>query len=172
MKRLLSLLGWSLATCVCLGGGRGVPAQEGIGNFGKVNEGLYRGAQPDQLGLRNLQRLGVKTIVNLRLPGESWKQEEAEARNCGMNYTNVPMKGIGRPTNEQIRTVLAIIETAAPPVFVHCEHGCDRTGTVIACYRIRHDGWSSGAALQEAKRYGMSKWEGAMKRYVFDFGNN
>jgi len=150
---------------------RGLPAQEGIGNFGLISEKLYRGAQPDESGVKNLQRLGVKLIINLRMPGDHWDHEAEAARACGITFTNVPMKGLSRPTETQVKTVLALIESSPGPVFVHCEHGCDRTGTIIACYRIRHDQWTSAAALAEAQRYGLSKWERGMRRYVLEFGS-
>src|SRR5215212_4255086 len=93
-------------------GGRGVPVSEGVGNFGKVTEKLYRGAQPDADGLRSLGRLGVKTIVNLRMPGDVWGKEEQLARDMGILYTNVPMAGFGRPTDTQVRTILAMVESS------------------------------------------------------------
>jgi protein tyrosine/serine phosphatase len=149
---------------------RGLPAREGIGNFGKVNDHLYRGAQPDATGLKNLARLGVKTIINLRMSSDAWKTEEAEARANGITYTNIPMKGFGRPKPEQAARALAIIETMPSPVFIHCLHGCDRTGTIIACYRIRHDHWSIEPALLEAKRYGLSSFSRGMRKYILEFG--
>ena len=149
---------------------RGVPPSEGIGNFGKVNDKLYRGAQPDADGIRNLARLGIKTIINLRTTNNVWKAEAAEAGACGIIYTNVPLKGVGRPTHSQVATLLALIENLPSPVFVHCEHGCDRTGTIIACYRIRSDRWSNDAALAEARKYGLSKLERGMINYVREFG--
>jgi tyrosine-protein phosphatase SIW14 len=149
---------------------RGVPPSQGIGNFGKVNDHLYRGAQPDALGIKNLARLGIKTILNLRMTNDLWKAEAAEAGAYGIAYTNVPMKGIGRPTPEQIAKALAIIENMPGPVFVHCRHGCDRTGTVVACYRIKHDQWSGKSALQEAKHYGISAFTLGMRKFILDFG--
>ena len=82
----------------------------------------------------------------------------------------MPLKGLGRPTEKQLAHVLEIIESAPGPVFVHCEHGCDRTGTVIACYRIHHDLWTAAAAQKEADVYGMSKLERGMRSFVADFG--
>lgn len=149
--------------------GRGLPAQNGIVNFGQINESLYRGAQPDEGGLRNLKGLGVKMVINLRMSDDTWKQEASEAHNNGIIYTNVPLRGTGRPVDDQISKVLAIIQSAQGPVFVHCQHGCDRTGMIVACYRIEHDGWSSEAALAEARRYGMSRFERGMRAYVVDF---
>ena len=150
--------------------GRGLPAQQGIRNFGQVNQSLYRGAQPDEAGMLSLKRLGVKTIVNLRTTKEAWKQEAVLAQANGIVYTNVPLQGSGRPKEDQIATALAIIQNSPAPVFVHCRYGCDRTGTIIACYRIQHDAWSSVAALAEARRYGMSWFERGMRSYVLDFG--
>ena len=149
---------------------RGLPPSEGIVNFGKVNDTLYRGAQPDALGIKNLKKLGVKTILNLRMGNEAWKGEEAEAAANGIVYTNVPMDGITRPTHEQIAKALAIIDGLPSPVFVHCKHGCDRAGTIVACYRIRHDRWSSASALQEAEHYGISWFAWGMRKYIAEFG--
>ncbi len=172
MRSLLSLLlvlAVNLCT-VCGAGERGLPAQDGILNFGKVDDHLCRGAQPDSESIRTLKKLGVKLIVNLRLPGDGWKEEAAEALANGILYTNIPMSGVGRPKDEQMRQVLALLETVSTRIFVHCQHGCDRTGTVMACYRIQHDHWSTELALQEAERYGISKLEYFMRRYVMEFG--
>ena len=148
---------------------RGLPAQEGILNFGKVSDTVFRGAQPDAAGIASLKRLGVKTIVNLRMADDVWKGEETESRTHGIIYTNLPLRGVGRPTDEQVQAVLKVIETLPGPVFIHCQHGCDRTGTIVACYRIKHDQWQGEKALSEAVHYGMSWLERGMKRYVADF---
>ena len=87
----------------------------------------------------------------------------------GSSYTNIPMSGVGRPRDEQIRQVLALFESDLAPVFIHCQYGCDRTGTVIACYRIQHGGWSSELALREAERHGISKLEYQMRKYILAF---
>src|SRR3954465_375600 len=96
---------------------RGVPASEGILNFGKVNDVLYRGAQPDEAGIEKLSRLGIKTIINLRMAEDAWKPEEAKAISHGILYTNVPFHGMGRPTDDQVKQVLGLIETLPGPVF-------------------------------------------------------
>ena len=173
------LAGVLWVACCCLmvmgvlaGEQRGVAPQYGIGNFGKVNEHLYRGAQPDAAGIRSLKELGIRTIINLRMTNDVLLAEAAEAQTNGIVYTNVPLAGLGRPTDVQVNTVLALIQKAEAPVFIHCEHGCDRTGTIIACYRIKHDHWSVEDALQEAEHYGMSKLERGMKRYIEDFGKS
>src|SRR5262249_22032521 len=68
---------------------RGLPPQQGILNFGKINDSLYRGAQPDALGITNLSRLGIKTIVNLRMPNSDWNGELATGSANGILCTNI-----------------------------------------------------------------------------------
>jgi protein tyrosine/serine phosphatase len=169
---LLSLALIFLSLALPAAAERGLPAREGILNFGKVDEALYRGAQPDPAGMTNLARLGIRTIINLRMPGDVWTPEETTAKSVGILYTNIPLAGVGRPSDTQIRQALEAIRNAPGPVFVHCQHGCDRTGTVVACYRIEKAGWSSDAALTEAVRYGMSSLERGMKSFVIDFGKS
>jgi protein tyrosine phosphatase (PTP) superfamily phosphohydrolase (DUF442 family) len=169
-RQILLSLVTTLLISVSIAEERGAPASLGITNFGRVDERLYRGAQPDEVGMTSLKTLGIKSIINLRLSDDVIKAEVEQASNYSILYTNVPLSAIARPSDEQIRLVLSLIETLPSPVFVHCQHGCDRTGTVIACYRIKHDGWSSEAALQEARRYGLSFFERGMRAYVVDFG--
>lgn len=142
---------------------------EELPNFHQVNENLYRGAQPRPGGLQRLARLGVKTIVNLRDDDSRARAEGIEARAVGLRYFNLPMGNFGRPAEEQVERVLAVINAREnQPVFVHCKRGADRTGTIVAIYRIEHDGWTSAQAKSEAKRYGMAIWQIGMKRYIED----
>ena len=139
-------------------------------NFHQVNNKLYRGAQPKTGDLQELANLGIKTVVNLRGKGKGGLKEEQEAHRKGLRYFNVPLERAGRPRDADIEQVLSIINTPEnQPVFVHCAQGVDRTGTVIAVYRIAHDGWTSEEAKAEANRYGMHPWELGMKNYIHDF---
>lgn len=153
----------------CTSTPRGVPAAEGIANFGRITPTLWRGAQPSERGLENLAKLGVVRIINLRMPDDVIPAEASTARRLGVDYENVPLPGLSAPDAMAVARVLALIDSAGGPVFIHCQHGADRTGTIIACYRIRHDGWTADAALAEAKRYGMSEWEFGMKDFVRHF---
>lgn len=161
-----------LALFVMAGAGRALddPSYKELPNFHKVNAQLYRGGQPDDGGFQRLASLGIKTVLNLRDADERARLEEKEVRAAGLRYFNVPFDGLGKPSDEKIERALAIINAPEnQPVFVHCKRGADRTGTVIACYRISHDGWTSEQAKEEAKRYGMGLWEVGMKNYIHDY---
>jgi tyrosine-protein phosphatase SIW14 len=139
-------------------------------NFHQVNSKLYRGAQPKKGEFQEIANLGIKTVVNLLGKGEGLLQEEQEVRVKGLRYFNVPFERAGHPHDADIERVLSIINTPEyQPVFVHCKQGADRTGTVIAIYRITHDGWTSKEANEEANRYGMHQWAMGMKNYIHDF---
>jgi protein tyrosine/serine phosphatase len=141
-----------------------------IGNFHQVDERIYRGAQPAAPDFRSLARMGVKTILDLREGEEHARAEQELARAAGLQYVNVPMSGLGPPTAAQTSRALAVLQDAASgPVFVHCLRGADRTGTVIACYRIAHDQWPNQKALDEALTFGMSWTERGMRNYVLHY---
>jgi protein tyrosine/serine phosphatase len=139
---------------------------QGIKNFYQVDPNVYRGAQPSEDGFKYLAKIGVKTVIDLRTADRRSDAEEAMVTAAGMKYVNVPMTGRAAPTDEQIRKVLGILESSHPKtdqgegaggaVFVHCKRGADRTGVVIASYRIDRDGWDNAHALSEAKARGMA----------------
>src|SRR5215213_1226662 len=112
-------------------------------NFGRVNERLYRGGQPRRDSIRKLAVLGINTIINLRDNDEHAVAEAEDAKAAGLRYFNIPLKRFGRPNDAEVERVLSLIDAKENGgVFVHCQKGEDRTGMIIALYRIRHDGWS------------------------------
>ena len=139
-------------------------------NFHQVNPNLYRGGQPGKGGLQQLRQLGVKAIINLRDDDERARAEAAEAQALGLRYFNIPFASFDRPGDKDVDAVLKLIDSLDnQPVFVHCKRGSDRTGTIIAIYRIEHDGWNSEKAKEEANRYGLGFWEVKMKDYIHDY---
>ena len=142
----------------------------GIKNFYQVDGNVYRGAQPDDRGFSYLSKIGVKTVIDLREADGRGRAEEAVVKGLGMKYVNVPMTGLTPPTRSEISKILRILEDEkAGPVFVHCKRGADRTGAVIASYRIDHDRWDNARALREAMDRGMSLFQFPRQSYIRNF---
>jgi protein tyrosine/serine phosphatase len=146
------------------------PSYPGLPNFHKVTDKLYRGAQPRKDGLKKLASLGVQTILNLRGEDENTLAEQQEAKALGLKYYALPMGGLSRPTDEQVAQALAIVnDPENGTVFVHCKHGADRTGVIIACYRMTHEQKTAEEVRAEAEKCGMSWVQFGMKRYISDY---
>jgi len=145
---------------------RGFPQDHQIVNLDKVNPKLYRGAQPNRNGLAYLQSIGVRNVVNLR--DDAFPDEKDTVEALGMTYLPFPMSGVVTPTKKRVDEILAAIEATQGPVFVHCQFGCDRTGTIMACQRIR-SGWDNAKALAEAEAYGMSPLLPGLKHFIKEY---
>jgi tyrosine-protein phosphatase SIW14 len=143
----------------------------GVPNFRQVDDHVFRGGQPSAHGFKSLALIGVKTVIDLRLGAkQGHDDEESVVKTAGMHYIHVPLNGFTAPTDQQIATVLSLLDDSSGwPVFIHCRRGADRTGTVIACYRVAHDHWANEKALTEAKLYRMSRQEQEMQQYILSF---
>ncbi len=117
----------------------------GLPNLHKVSDKLYRRAQPTAEGMRELARLGVKTVVNLR----SFHSDHDELAGTSLGYEHITMRA-WHVEDKQTRRFLEIVtDPARTPVFVHCMHGADRTGTMCAAYRMAVQGWDAEEAIKE-----------------------
>jgi uncharacterized protein (TIGR01244 family) len=147
-----------------------------IARFHQVDEHLYRGAQPTTLGLTRLHALGVRTIVNVRDDGDAAVENERRlVESLGMQFVHIPIKD-GNIFNWSRRiptyTVTRFFEVLASvpgPVFIHCKRGTDRTGALVAIYRIAHNGWDAARALAEANERGMRPWYRGLRKQIETF---
>ena len=166
----ISLFSYALVTLLCCCTAFAGAGNVDLPNFHRINDGLYRGGQPTPVGLKSLADLGVKTVIDLRGPEHSEADERRLVEAAGMRYVSIPLKGMRKPADRQISEALAVMnDPNSQPVFVHCRRGADRTGVVLACYRIQHDHWDSAEALKEATSYGMRWFEVALRNYVKGF---
>jgi uncharacterized protein (TIGR01244 family) len=136
----------------------------GLPNLYRVDEGLYRGAQLDDEGFATLRELGVKTVVNLRPDRDEAEISEAN----GLDYVHLPMRA-WRVRDEQVAEFLRIAsDPDRRPVFVHCRHGADRTGMLVAMYRRVEQNWSASDAVAEMTEggFGFHSWWQNLVRYV------
>ena len=116
-------------------------------NLYKINDVLYRSEQPSKKGFKDLELIGVKTILNLR----RLRNNKKKAKDFNFNLVHHPIKTKQLNENDIIEA-LKVIQNSEQPVLVHCWHGSDRTGTIIAAYRILIDNWSKEQAIKEFRK--------------------
>jgi tyrosine-protein phosphatase SIW14 len=135
-----------------------VPAEKlkiaGVPNAGKISEALLRGAQPSMRGFAELKRLGVTTIVDLRGNRSEVKWERAQSEALGIRFVNIPVLGWSSPGDAQVAQFLKLFGDKNQRIFVHCRYGEDRTGVMVAAYRIAQQKWTADEALQEMNSFG------------------
>ena len=127
----------------------------GVHNAGRISDALLRGAQPTAKGLAELKKAGVTTIVNLRQEGLEVEHERKLAESLGLRFLNIPVVGWSLPSDTQVAQFLNLFrEPAGPRVFVHCRYGDDRTGVMVAAYRIAQQHWTADQAVREMHSFG------------------
>lgn len=122
----------------------------GLPNLHRVSAELYRGAQPVAEGMRELERMGVKTVVNLRMA----HSDEALLEGTSLVGVHIPVEPWDMDEDEVVRFLWVVRDQDRVPVFLHCRHGADRTGAFAAAYRIVVQGWDRQDALDEMTRGG------------------
>jgi len=122
----------------------------GVPNFHKLSEDLYRGAQPTADGMRQLKKLGIKTVVNLR----SFHSDRDEIGETRLAYEHIKMQPWDADDEDVVRFLKIVTDPNRTPVFVHCHRGADRTGTMCAVYRIAVQGWTKPEAIEEMTKGG------------------
>lgn len=145
----------------------------GLPNAGKISEALFRGAQPTAAGLTQLKQLGIATIVDLR-GGLDVVLERKRAEALGFRFIDIPVSGWAPPSDEQVAQFLSLIhDSQGEKIFVHCRYGGDRTGVMIAAYRIAENHWSVKQAIEEMHVFGFhNHWHPSMETYIRKFPSN
>lgn len=130
-----------------------LPAVRGLENLGQVAPGLYRGSAPSAAGLDSLKGMGIRTVVNLR--HYHGATEEKRCRERGIDYVRIVLASSAAPTDEDVRQFLRVAtDPARQPVYVHCYRGKDRTGVMVAAYRMAVEGWTHDEAVREMDAFG------------------
>lgn len=139
-------------------------------NFGEVTPWLYRGSQPSKDELRELARIGVRTVIDLRRGTRSSMQRLAAE--LGIDYVTIPMSARQEMSDADIAAFLAIVDDPARrPVYVHCLAGKHRTGVMVALYRVLREEMSGEAAYEEMEKYHFAGRFPALRDYVYARAN-
>lgn len=122
---------------------------EVLGNWHQVDGRVYRSAQPDAAAMAAVENAGIKRVLNLR----QFHDDEDEAEGTQLRLYHVPFNAAAIK-DEYVVAALKIIRASDQPILIHCWHGSDRTGTIVAMYRIVEQGWSKQAAIDELRNGG------------------
>ena len=153
-----------------------------ICNFHQVDPQVFRGGRPRSSAYPKLQQLGVRTIINLEEGEHSENEREVITRlndtlkpeeridfiSFPVSQTQIEKTGI---PNGEVKELFRLIQNARKPVFVHCYYGRDRTGAVVALYRMLFDEMSFTDAFEEALHYRFSPEDSGLKRTINHYKN-
>jgi protein tyrosine/serine phosphatase len=120
-------------------------ALEGAPNLHRVTDTLYRSAQPTAPGMENLRALGIRTVVNLR----AFHSDRGTTGAAGLLDEELSVKTWHLEDEDVVRVLRIVKDPAGAPYLIHCLHGADRTGTMVALYRMVIQGWSRERAIDE-----------------------
>jgi hypothetical protein len=158
-------------------------AETYIPKFREITQAIYAGGNPQRLvsddsGLAALVAVGIKSSISLQggdmddswagwfasytEPGEYPEviaREKNYLQENGVEFIHVPLRSHKPKTDQEdrgIRLALEKMNQATPqsPVYIHCEHGKDRTGLLVALFRVLYQGWSVEDAYAEWTQIG------------------
>jgi rhodanese-related sulfurtransferase len=155
-----------------------VKMKEDLPNFHEVHPFLFRGGEPNEVGLQKLKDMGIATIIDLRAPLEMKIDERGDAQKLGMRYINLVMDSHA-PTEKQVDEMMKEIDKAKTlsdqgeknkKIFVHCAHGSDRTGCMMGIWRVTRDNYDYPTAYKEMRKYyftpKFTRLSGAVEKYA------
>ena len=117
----------------------------GAPNLHRIAPNLYRSAQPTQIGMHNLEKLGIRTIISFRN-----NHDDAELlAGTRLRVVQVPINTWDIRDEHVVSTLRTLKRAEDGPFLLHCQHGADRTGLMSAMYRIVAQGWDKPRAIEE-----------------------
>jgi len=120
-------------------------AMEGVPNLQRIDDHLFRSAQPTAEGMRRLREMGIRTVVNLR----AFHSDRDEIGTLDLDRVHIPMVTWHPSRRAAVRFLRIVTDPDRIPVLVHCQHGADRTGALCALYRVAVQDWTKEEAIRE-----------------------
>jgi protein tyrosine/serine phosphatase len=142
---------------------------EALKNYYRVTDNLYRCAQPTAAGWQQLEKDGVRTVINLR-----FFSDDELPKNTKLRGVQVKMNAWDVDKDDIVRVLALLRQKERGPFLIHCRHGADRTGLIIAMHRIIDHGWTKEDALAEMRKgdFGFHKIWINITRYLQNLDKN
>lgn len=113
-------------------------------NLYAISDSVYRSEQPSRKAFKELEEYGFKTVINFR---RLWN-DNRKARDTDLNLVHLPMR-TAKLTEAEVIEALKAVNNAQKPILLHCWHGSDRTGVIVAAYRMVFENWTKEDAISE-----------------------
>lgn len=113
-----------------------------------------------------LRDAGIRRVVDLTPDEETPDFDEASAVGAaGLDYANLPLRGAGDLTRDNVVAFDALMRDATQPALVHCASG-NRVGAMAALRAVWIEGKSVEDALAIGKAWGLTGLEGEVRRRI------
>jgi tyrosine-protein phosphatase SIW14 len=123
----------------------------GLQGFGEITPTLFRGGRPTQEGFACLAKMGVSIVISEE---GKYKDLRKPVERLGMQYVSIAWE-CSFPRDHTFAKFLQLLrDNPGKKVFVYCHYGDDRTGMMVAAYRMAEQGWSAEEAKEEMKAFG------------------
>lgn len=125
-----------------------------MATFKKIDEQIFLGSQPAQQDLEEAKALGIRTVIDLRMPGESHTSNQEMTSNNDLAYVNIPVNKSALAARQIDELERAMASTPGPHL-VHCATGA-RAALLIKLSQARLERWTAEQTFEEARRIGFN----------------
>lgn len=127
-----------------------------VKRFAQVDNNLYRGGKPSEEDIKKLYKFGIRKIISL--DEEIGNNINNVCKSLGIEHLIFPLKTYDISSLKDLfRFGVKKIFESDKQTYIHCKHGKDRTGLLVALYRCIFNNYSARQAILEALSFGFGK---------------
>ena len=107
-----------------------------------VDAGIYRGSRADMFAALSKSQPALRSVLSL----QRWRADELPAR---VESFALPLGVLLPPREAELKAAILLLDALPKPTYLHCKSGVDRTGAVVAYYRVLRQGHRPARAINE-----------------------
>lgn len=113
-------------------------------NTRHLKEGYWIGSLPDISNILSMKEHGIKIILTVTNTKRSWIPVKNKIKELGIEHIIIP---VGSRFPKDTTFYDTLLNYDPNEIFIHCDHGADRSGTFIAYLLARRNHWTIQRAL-------------------------
>lgn len=125
-----------------------------MASFKQIDSQIFIGSQPAQQDLTEAKTLGIRTVIDLRLPGESHTSNEEMTNDNNLGYVNIPVNKTALSARLIDELERAMVGTPGPHL-LHCATGA-RAALLLLLSQARQKKWTAQKTFAEARGIGFN----------------